>query len=300
MCMASLQTNVCAVMVTFHPDEGWQARLEAVLPQVAHLVVVDNSTDEAARASVRTVCAGYGERVTYLQSPSNNLALAQNIGIRHALAMPVTTHVLLLDDDSTPENGMVATLLAHDTPPIGLLAPAMADASDRTTRYVVAGRGLPALKTAPQDGVLNEVLHAIASGSLIARRAFEVAGMMDERMVIDYIDKEFCLRLRRKGLGIRVVGAAKLAHRIGQSCGHSLAGLRITATNHPPARRYTIYRNRILCLRRYGLSEPAFLLHEIGGIAYDWLRIATCESDRREKFRAILRGIKDGLCTPGL
>lgn len=289
---------VYGVLVTFHPEPDWQTRLPLILAQVTHLVVVDNSQTEQARTAVQTACQTYHDSITYLPSPRNNLALAQNIGIRHALDKQAT-HVLLLDDDSTPHEGMVVSLLLHDAADIGLLAPVMRDsASRRQTRYLVAKGALPTLLSPSPHEVLRGVLHVISSGSLIARRSFERAGLMDESFGIDYVDKDFCLKLRQAGLKVCVVGAAVLEHRIGQCRDHSLAGLRITTTNHPPQRRYTIYRNRLFCLRRYGAAVPAFALHELVGIAYDLLRIAAFEENKKEKFKAILRGIKDGLSTP--
>lgn len=291
--------SVCGVMVTFRPDEGWESRLADLLAQMGRLVVVDNSLDAAIRLRLEQACAAHAPRLIYLPSPENNLAMAQNIGIRHALSQPETEAVLLLDDDSTPADGMVVQLLQAVADGVGLVAPVMVDRhSQRPTRYVVLQGGWPKMLSPSLTETLTSVLHVIASGSLIPRAVFEQVGMMDEGLVIDYIDKEFCLRLREAGFDIRVVGAAKLYHAIGQCEDHTLGGVRITTTNHPPARRFTIYRNRIRCLRRYGLKVPAFALHEMGGIGYDWLRIALFEQDKRAKFKAIWQGLKAGLCTP--
>lgn len=292
-------SGICGVMVTYHPDDRWSQRLPALLAQLGHLMVVDNSTQTLDQDKIRQACAAYPAQIDYIPCPHNNLAIAQNIGIRAALAKPAHSHVLLLDDDSEPAEGMVQALVDASGTGIGLVAPCMVDlGSNRPARFVVPCRFGFRLLTPKPDEIMDHVLHVIASGSLIPRSTFAQVGWMDEAFVIDYIDKDFCLRLCLAGLRICVVGSAVLHHRLGQCEDHQIAGVRVTATNHSPARRYTIYRNRVWCLRRYGLRIPAFLLHEMGGIAYDLLRIAVFESDKKAKLRSIMRGIGVGLSSP--
>lgn len=143
------------------------------------------------------------------------------------------------------------------------------------------------------DKVLKPVLWVIASGSLIPVARFDEVGLMDESYGIDYVDKEFCLRLVSRGYIISVVSDAVLRHQIGHCSDHDMLGIRITATNHPPRRRYTIYRNRLRTCGRYGLCVPAFLLYECGGIFYDLTRIALFEQDKMAKLKAVLAGAYD-------
>ena len=53
---ASINVPIVAVVVTFNPDTGFAQRLQACLGQVESVVLVDNSTDSAARAWLTTGC----------------------------------------------------------------------------------------------------------------------------------------------------------------------------------------------------------------------------------------------------
>lgn len=118
---------------------------------------------------------------------------------------------------------------------------------------------------------------------------------MEESLGIDYVDKDFCLRLRQAGLDIVAVRDAMLEHQLGASCDHKVLGINITATNHSPSRRYTIYRNRILTMRRFSVDFPNYVLYECAGILYDMFRIAWCEGQKKDKFRELFRGLWMGL-----
>lgn len=291
------------------------AHIAQRLAQVNHLAVIDNGAESARHAQL---AAWAHPKITYVVNDENNLAKAQNIGIAIAKARG-DGFVMLLDDDSTMSEGMMERLLAnYVTPhslrglkeadgdpatrcgvtsqPIGLIAPLMVDAKSGRARGFIQSWGRVAFRKAAPDvnGICPNILTAIASGSLISIAVLDNVGGMDESYGIDYVDKEFCLRLRQKGYRIVADCNAKLLHTIGSSEEKSIVGFRLVATNHSPARRFTIYRNRIVTLRRYALKEPAFTVHELLGMSYDWLRIALFEQNKKAKFCAIWNGMKAG------
>ena len=79
-------SEVCAVLVTFHPDEGLPARIERALLEVAALVVVDNGSDEAALGMLRRLSAD--PRIALVLNFANlGIARALNLGIARAGSM---------------------------------------------------------------------------------------------------------------------------------------------------------------------------------------------------------------------
>ena len=294
-----VKDTVCAVMVLYRPPDQIESTIRRVLSQVEHLILVNNGVSN----EVKSRLSHPFDSVSWLDNTENNLAKAHNMGIHHA-----RTHdyafVLLLDEDSEPADDMVQQQLnayhaAHqedsDQPAVGLIAPMMQDINThQPTRYITPFWGVGFRQaTADQSGYLRHVIHVIASGSLIPLHVIAQVGQMDESYVIDYIDKEFCLRLRIRGFETRVATQATMRHRIGEREDHTLLGLPISTTNHSPARRYTIYRNRLRTMGRYGLVIPSFALHELMGVMYDLLRITLFEEQKKDKLSAILRGIKD-------
>lgn len=298
---ALLPISVCAVVVTYFPDTRFTENLDVLLPQIGHCVVVDNGSPSDTIAHIKIYAAQHPTQITFIENPENNLAQAQNVGIRWAQQNGYAW-VLLLDQDSTPAPDMVAKQLAAyaaDANPntIAIIAPALRDPNtSHQARYVTAWHTLIFRREiAPRSGTLDTLICAIASGSLIPIRVFDEVGLMDESFVIDYIDKDFSLRCVCHGFRILLVADATLTHRFGKARDHHVMGAIVTTRNHTADRRYTIYRNRVRTWRRYLLHVPAFVAFDAMAACYDLARLVLFEQDKRQKLFAIARGIRDGI-----
>lgn len=292
------ERKIGGVMVTYHAGSNVADAVLEALAQVDKLYIADNGGDSETLAAVDKLQAKFPGRIELLAQPENNLAAAQNSGIRQALA-DGAEWVLLLDQDSRPAPGMVQTLLHfYDSDPgresIGLLAPYLREMrSAQPPRYPQAVNHFRfrMARFEKDEEALRDILCVVSSGSLIPASSFEKIGFMEESLGIDYVDKDFCLRLREAGLDIVAVRDAMLEHQLGASRDHKVLGVNITATNHSPARRYTIYRNRILTMRRFSVKFPNYVVYECAGILYDMFRIAWCEEQKKDKFRELFRGL---------
>src|ERR1700736_938665 len=99
----------CAIVVTYHPDAAFAVRLNSLSPQVGTIVIVDNGSADAERKMLREAAAD--PKVDLVFNLENvGLARALNIGIQRAHALGYS-RVLLLDQDSRCDGGMVRTLL---------------------------------------------------------------------------------------------------------------------------------------------------------------------------------------------
>ncbi|MCP5361248.1 MAG: glycosyltransferase family 2 protein [Hyphomicrobiales bacterium] len=294
---------VWAVMVTHHPPETVTRSIEILLPQVVGLVVVDNASDTTEKERLKYLERQSGGAVHLMENPANEgLARAQNQGIHYALTAGAEW-VLLMDDDSMPAEDMVAQLLSvltEDSVPetIALLSPSVHEVSTgQVAKYVQRG-WFGFRRVAFGEKNTLEVLAVIASGSLIRAAALrDVGGMVDD-FFIDYIDTEFSLRLIGEGWRVVAVRGAVLQHRLGNKTMHRLGSLRLTATNHSPVRRFTIYRNRVRVWRRYWWEAGAYVWYDILAAGYDLMRILLVERQKWQKLTAALRGIGAGLRAP--
>ena len=118
-------SRVVAVVVTFQPERSRLARaLERLRPQVAAIVVVDNSDD----AQAPVLEAPTAEGVELIANGRNlGIGQAQNQGIARARALGAT-HVLLMDQDSLAPPRLVPSLLrtlaaAGAQPPVAVVGP---------------------------------------------------------------------------------------------------------------------------------------------------------------------------------
>ncbi len=300
--MSSAETDpargVCAVVVAYTPDEGFVGRLSAVLRQVDEIVVVDNASRRPVAALSDELAAG--SRFTVIENPQNRgVAAALNQGCAFARKRGYRW-ALTLDQDSTPEEGMVRALLgAADEVETAVVSPAVYDEAfpEREPTWVVRHPAIPFLfRRIPCTGpVLADVTLTITSGSLTNLRLWEALGGFREELFIDYVDTDYCLRARRAGYRVAVSCDARLRHRLGDRREYRPAGFKFRPWFHAPFRRYFQGRNRILLWRRYALRFPHWWTFDLCAGLLDLFRILLYEDRKGEKIRALLRGTWDGL-----
>lgn len=292
--------RVAAVIVSHRPDAALDRVLDAALAQAGRVVLVDNGSGPAVQDRLAARAAA-DERLTLIANPGNaGLAAAQNQGLEAALAGGADW-VLLLDDDSVPADAMVATMLAtwrtlSDRCRVGLLTPRLTDPEGTLRPRLLTARGRFDLARTPltAGSVVRDGVFAIASGSLVRAGVLRVAGRMDARFFIDYVDVEFSLRLRRAGFEIVGVGDAVLNHRLGEVRTARLFGREKTLSTHDAWRRRMIHRNRVRVWRRHGTVSLGWLAFDMAAALYDVWKALAWEDDRVAKLLAILRGQLEG------
>ena len=285
--------SVCAVVVTFHPDRDELLDLvESVGPQVQAVVVVDNDSHP-------DLITGVEQSATLLPQTSNlGLATAQNIGIDWARNQG-HTHVLLLDHDSAPDEGMVPELvrvsadLGRQGRKVAAVGPTFQDPRDpREAPFVRIGfplshkiwcEGAP---TVPCDFL-------IASGALIPLAVLDDVGDMDDGLFIDNVDLEWSFRARDRGYELHGVCSATMRHRLGGDRKEIVFGALVTVI-HPPARLYYIMRNRTL-LYRMRTTPRIWIAQDILRVPLKFLIFAALVGPRRRNASMMLRGLRDGL-----
>jgi rhamnosyltransferase len=283
--------EVHAVVVAFRPDaERLRAALEAVGPQVSTIWLVENGP-----------CgdAGDVEGVTRISLVSNRgLGAAQNVGIRRALAEGAD-HVLLLDQDSVPEPGMVTALVdaidaavSRGTPVAGA-GPRTRESDGRPGVFVrfrpLRGRRVPC----PSSGAVVQVDTLIGSGSLLPRAALEAVGEMDEGLFIYHIDTDWNLRARALGFAVLGVCAARMEHRHGEGT-FRIPGSDARVVRYPPERHYYLFRASALLWRR-GHAPWSWISADLVRLAMLFVFHALLVAPRRAHVTWMLRGLADGL-----
>jgi len=283
---------VCAVVVIYRPETAvLRELLAAVGPQVAATVVVDNGSDRSDTGLAELL---QQPAVTMLRNDSNHgLAKALNQGIAWARQQHAT-HVLLLDQDSTPAPDMVARLLAalarlEADGPVGAVGPTLIDPrTGRRAHFVRFGFPLnPLVHAAPDEIVRCDFL--TTSGSLIPMTVLDRFGGMEEPFFIDHIDVEWCARVRQGGFRIHGVGSATMLHRIGDRL---LMGTRLFV--HSPERLYYIMRNRVL-LYRLPHIPWAWIGQDLLRIPIKFALFSLFVPGRLRNIGGMLAGLRDGV-----
>lgn len=275
-----------AVVVTFKPSGVLlEALLRSIDRQVALILVIENT----ALAPRLKGLAGD------LQTPCEFLVNAENSGIGHAhnqaLHFAIShgfDYLLILDQDSLPAASMVSHLLeafSHGTD-VAAVGPTIhcdtrQASTERTTQHA------------------RPAAYLISSGTLLRVPAAIEIGGFRAQWFIDHIDHDWCMRARWQGYKLLRSEAAVLHHRLGdRTIGTWLLRKRRVAV-HAPWRNYFQVRNALFLARtKYTpISLKAlFLKGSLGEAALSLL----LERGRYTRLKAVLTGIRDGLCkNPG-
>jgi len=291
-------TTVCAVIVSHQPEPAaLLSLLDAVTPQVGAVVLVDNASDGVwQRPLGETMSARGGALLSQLVNVG--LAAAQNIGIDWARAHGYR-QVLLLDQDSEPEDGMVAALLAvlqalSATNRVGAVGPRFHDT--REGRHAPFVRiGFPLNRKlwceCAEQTIACDFL--ISSGALIPLSVLDRVGPMDAGLFIDNVDLEWSFRARALGYALYGVCAATMHHRLGDAR-HPLPFGSGQIVVHGPARLYYMMRNR-LRLYRMPHTPGVWIAQDLPRVLTKLLLFGVLVGPRLRNLRFMLRGLRDGL-----
>jgi len=271
--------RIAGVVVLYHPPEDFLENVASYSSQVDFLIAVDNS--EGGRSALVERLPVSGD-VMYLANGRNlGVARALNMGVELALEQGCD-YLLTMDQDSRAAPGMVDELCACLNAPaaagIGIVAP-----------YLVTRPGQsPAGTVCCQD-----VPMAMTSGSLLNLLACKSVGPFQEELFVDFVDIEYCLRLRSRGFRVVRANRALLEHHVGQALKFSLFFRDFYLTGHSPLRKYYKTRNRFFVADRYRSVFPAFCRADRVRFCLELLRLLFFESDKREKLAMMQRGYAD-------
>lgn len=282
--------SVCAVLVTYHPDADFPARLARVVPQVGATVVVDNGSSELALGMLRHAVGAAAATTLIGNSENLGIARALNIGVRHAQAQGYSW-VLLLDQDSLVDTDMVERLLS-------IQATCLADrVAAIGSRYRdTRGQSVEPIRLTAKGELWEEVESVITSGCLLSLRAYGIVGPFRDDFFIDYVDAEFCFRARTAGFRVIETLAPLMSHTVGAPTSHTVFGSKTWTTNHSAERRYYIARNNTVMLREYaGFGRGHWLWKSLTRTFRLTKRIAFFETDKISKIVAAWQGWRDAL-----
>jgi rhamnosyltransferase len=227
------------------------------------------------------------------------LAAALNAGIAAARAKPGIAQILLMDQDSVPEPGMVAALKAaldrqSQHARVAAVGPRFLDPREGVDAPFVQIR-FPVNRQLHCGGNCNQVAcdFLITSGSLIPLRALDEIGGMDESLFIDNVDLEWCFRATSKGHALFGVCDARMLHHHGATR-HRVPGAPRGVVVHAPRRLCYMMRNRVLLYRR-AYTPRRWIAHDVPRLLIKLLLFALLIPPRRKNARCMLAGLRAGI-----
>lgn len=298
--MTAGKPDVGAVVVTYHPDhDKLNDLLLALVPQVSRIVVVDNGSAAKTIGWIRD--HAHAGAITLIALGDNaGLAFAQNAGIRE-LRQGGTKYVILFDQDSAPEPGMIENLLAvvhaktASGTKIGAVAPVYKAADAQSFSGFVQLGWLDFRRVACSAG--KEAVEAhflISSGTLIPMAVLDDVGDMEDQLFIDHVDTEWCFRAQHRGYALFGVCGARMYHNLGNRRQRVWLFRWREVPHHSPFRYYYIFRNSLLLQRRSYMPfrwKLADAYRCMRAMAYFGL----FSTARRENLRMMFKGLRHGI-----
>ena len=244
--------GVAAIVVLYHPAGDVAARIIGYSKFLNKVIVVDNTDGYDRPESFKTII----NNIVYMPLYKNyGVAYALNIGVQKAIALGYSW-AILLDQDSTLDESVLRTTTNAIVPGVGIISPVQISRNKERDRLNN--------KTGTAD-----VLFTMTSGSIINLQAYRVCGGFDEKLFIDFVDHEYCLRNIKNGYRVMQCFDAVLAHSLGNVKQVKFLGLHFEITSHKPFRLYFFTRNGLHVSLKYFCFRPM--------VAVDFLRHITKE-----------------------
>jgi len=279
--MTGAPSRIIAVTTAYHPDERLVAVVAAALRSCESVVIADNTPAGVPSASEALA----GDRVRVLR-PGRNVGVAAALNAALGEVPGDAEAVLLLDQDSVLAEELVSALSRHlADPTVGAAAPSPWDARSGTDFGTLTAMQA---EVSDQDAV-------ITSGMLVRRSLAQAVGGFREDLFVDYVDMDFCLRIRRTGARILQDRRLKLEHSIGDRREHKLVFLPVQVIHYPPWRHYWIARNGAILIRENARAFPSWSV-KTAAYLVRWVAVTVLfESARWRCLRAFGSGVRDGL-----
>ncbi len=293
-----MSEGVAAVIVTYEPHLCFlEVLIRALQQQCAHVILVDNGSisDDQGKKLSQFLSADL-----VLLGLNKGIAAAHNKGIERARSLNYK-YVLLMDQDSLPDDDMVANLLKAETAllargkNVAAVGPRHVDSRSEHGAPFISSGVLGVKKNYGHNSAdaWCAADFLISSGSLISLEVLDRVGGMEESLFIDCVDIEWGYRAASKGYQCFGVYDASMKHAIGDDP-VSLLGGRQMITIHSPLRHYYFYRNLIAISKRPYIKS-VWKYNALMKSIVQFVFFSTMIGRRSEHFKMILKGVYHGL-----
>lgn len=282
--------EICAIVVTWNPHVEIFIEVVKKYQEQFNIIIVDNGSEKCIKDSISSLESEYCKIISLEEN--KGIAFAINKGIEFSGNFD-PKYFLFLDQDSIfPDKA------------IGILKQKIEDLFE-------AGVSLPIVGPLPIDertgcgiGIYRNVEKSPAAMKYIEFETIYTSGMLvpkeigikflqREDFFIDYVDTEWCFRVRSAGGRFFVVPRVRVKHKVGDSEMGLSFFRKQPLIIHKPVRQYYQLRNSIWMLRLDYIPFSRRLIIFIRCLLRVLL-LALCVAPRNKRLYYILFGFFDG------
>lgn len=276
--MNKLKKQIAAVVILYNPDYSVVQNLISYSHQVYKIYAIDNSESNKNENVIREIKST--SNIEYISNNNNlGIAAALNVGANKAINEGYE-YLLTMDQDSKATEFMVERL--------AILFDKYPDAAIITPYHLSEGFNLPSGKVTEE-----ELLFTMTSGNLLSIDKFKKVGEFLEKLFIDYVDHEFCLRLKSEGFKVIRVNNVFLHHKLGKLKKKQLFGVEFFPSHHSPVRYYYRTRNRFFVNDLYKNKFKDYVKYDRRRFIRELIEMFLYESDIFSKLQMIFKGYID-------
>lgn len=286
-----MNRRIAGCVVLFNPDNSVIENIKTYGPDVDTFVIIDNSPliNDALIESIKTLSGNY---IYEWQGSNVGIAKALNAACRIAIENNCEW-LLTMDQDSWFSKGDIPKMVSR----IGDALRIYQDVGILTAGHKVHEEAKLKEYTVGQQenqqvNNFMEVRVAMTSGNLLNLNSYLRVGPFSEKLFIDHVDHEYCLRLRKNNYRVIQVNEISLNHTLGSFEVKSIVGKKIKISNHSYQRRYYITRNGLCIIRQYWSVDRKLCLDFLMNIfLFDLVKVLFFEREKWMKAKAIWLGI---------
>lgn len=271
--------RIAAGIVLYNPDIArLKECLNAINGQVEKIYMVDNASEN--HHELEKFLSNYEKCEIIWNLENCGIARALN-QIMQMAEMAQYEWVLTLDDDSVCDDNLVSVLAEYtERPGLGIVCAAAVDDKMSMTQC--------------RKDIFEYVKDCITAGSLTSVLHWKMIGGFDEKMFIDFVDIEYCTRLRKKGYLIGRVNSVYVHQQYGNISGSvSIFGKKLYLFDYSPVRVYYSVRNQIYYMRKH--KDSIRMMNSCMFLAGYIVKRIVFENRRRDSLKSVFRGIVDGI-----
>jgi rhamnosyltransferase len=283
------KNNICAIIVTFHPDIKIQDRIKLIANQVKKVIIVDNKSSEEIRKELKIIAKDLSAKLI-LNDNNLGVATALNIGFQEAIdSKEGFEWCLTMDQDTILNNDMVQNLISayNDCPfreQIGIIG----------SNYEEYHTGRILFNIKDVNDLWAEVDNLPTSGCLNSINIFQKVGKFKDELFIDYVDTEYCMRIKDHKFRVIISPIINMTHPLGNYKSNNLYKFltgQEMITNYPPVRHYYWTRNGLSLVRERFWKNTKWALNELYYLIFRRVLIVLIFEDQKLlKLRNILLG----------
>ncbi len=274
---------ICAGIVLFNPSlKRLLENINSIYNQVEHLFVIDNGSKNILK--IREIVSKY-RRCSLIEN-RENLGIAKALNQMCSIAYKNGYEwILTLDQDTVSPNNIIKEFKKYlSQKNIGIICPAVKyEGLNYFNKWIAYNKRRQ----------VSKINACMTSASLTRLSAWKEVNGFRNDYFIDYVDNEFCMKVRIKGYSIIRVYNVVISHRLGEIRILRLLWKRIPVSCHSPKRYYYMVRNNRVFITEY--SKYLSVTKELLKLWYIITLGLIISNNKVETIRYIIYGYVDGL-----